>query len=155
MKIKGFTLLELLITMSLLLVVSTLSVVSYSYLLRKNEQQVLIDELKIALHYAKTQAFILGKTVFLNSIDDTPNWANGMFLSSLNYKTQRLERIHQWQWHHPRFSLTWDGVRIANQLSFSPNHARAISNGRFILMNHETRQQIIIILNRLGRVRIQ
>jgi prepilin-type N-terminal cleavage/methylation domain-containing protein len=154
MKIKGFTLLELLITLVLLVTLSTLSVVSYSYLLRKNEQQTIVDELRTAVQYAKIQALILGHPVTLAPLDASLNWSNGLVLSSWNKKTNKMEVLYQWQWHHPCWSLTWIGARSTDKVIFSNNPASAISNGRFTLMNPETHKTVVIILNRLGRIRI-
>jgi prepilin-type N-terminal cleavage/methylation domain-containing protein len=152
--IKGFTLLELLITMVLLTILATLSVSSYSYLVHKNEQQVIIDELKTAVQYAKMQALILGKSVSLEPIDQSFNWAHGLLLSTWNNKIHQSETLYQWQWHHPHWQLTWKGVYSKDKILFSDNPGGAISNGHFILINISTAQNKMIILNRLGRIRV-
>ncbi|MGC1182206.1 GspH/FimT family protein [Legionella sp.] len=153
MKIKGFTLLELLIILALIACLSVLGTASYSYLLRKNEQQVLVDELRTAVQYAKLQALILGKTVSLTPLDASLNWVHGMKLSTWNKKTNNSELLYQWQWHHPGWELTWSGARSSNRVIFSNNPTRAISNGHFTLLNADTRQNRVIILNRLGRIK--
>lgn len=65
-----------------------------------------------------------------------------------------MELIYQWQWSHPRWDLHWDGASSTKKITFSTYPGQAISNGRFILMNLETHEQIVIILNRLGRIRV-
>jgi prepilin-type N-terminal cleavage/methylation domain-containing protein len=153
MKLKGFTLLELLITMVLLLSLSMVAIASYSYFLRKNERQMLVDELKNSVQYAKSQALILNSTVFLTPIDDSLNWANGVRLVTKNKKTNKIETLYQWQWHYPRWQLSWSGVRPGNKIIFSNNPANAMCNGRFILTNRDREEPAEIILNRLGRIR--
>jgi prepilin-type N-terminal cleavage/methylation domain-containing protein len=155
MKIKGFTLLELLITLVLLACLSSLAAVSYSYLLRKNEQQVIMDELRTAVHYAKIQALILGHTVSLTPLDASLNWSKGMVLSTWRKKNNTMETLYQWQWHHPRWNLTWIGARSSERVIISNNPAGAISNGHFTLVNADTRQNVVLVLNRLGRIRIE
>jgi Tfp pilus assembly protein FimT len=154
MKIKGITLLELLVTMLLLFGLSIIAIASYAYLLQKNEQQVIIDELKSAIRYAKIQAIIRGIPVSLIPLNNSLNWADGMVLSTLNKKTNKMELIYQWQWRHPYWRLDWSGVNTLNKISFSNNPTQAISNGRFTLINTKNHKQVAIILNRLGRIRI-
>ena len=153
MKLKGFTLLELLITMMLVLSLFLVAIASYSSFLRKNERKTLVDELKNAVQYAKTQALILNSTVFLSPIDDSLNWANGLQLSTQNKKTNKIEPLYQWQWHHPRWQLSWIGARPGNRIIFSNNPANAMCNGRFILVSRDKDESTEIILNRLGRIR--
>ncbi|MDR3501840.1 MAG: GspH/FimT family protein [Legionella sp.] len=153
MKLKGFTLLELLITMLLLLSLSLVAIASYSYFLRKNERQTLVDELKNSVQYAKSQALILNSTVFLTPIDDSLNWANGLRLITKNKKTNKIETLYQWQWHHPHWQLSWSGARPGNRIVFSNNPANAMCNGRFVLTNRDRDERTEIILNRLGRIR--
>lgn len=154
MKIKGFTLLELLITMTLFISLSIIGIGSYTYFLKKNEQKTIIDELRTAIQYAKMQAIILGSPVHLAPLDTSSNWSNGMVLNFVNKKTNKMERIHQWQWNHPRWFLNWEGVGSANRIGFSTYPGQAISNGRFILINKDNQEQVTLILNRLGRIRV-
>lgn len=154
MKIKGFTLLELLITMVLLVTLSTIGVVSYSYLLQKNERQTMVDELRTIVHYAKIQALILGHPVFLSSLIDPSDWSHGIVLNTRSIKSNKIEVLYQWQWHHPQWSLTWNGMSTSDKVVFSNNPASAISNGRFTLINYHTHQQVSLVLNRLGRIKV-
>ncbi|KTC89028.1 pilus assembly protein [Fluoribacter dumoffii] len=154
MKIKGFTFLELLITMTLFIGLSTIGIASYTYFINKNEQQTLIDELRIAIQYAKIQAVIMGKPVSLMPLEGASDWSKGIVLCHLNKRTNQLERIYQWQWHHLRLSLSWEGTGSRNKLTFSNFPGQAISNGHFILVNKIYHTQTKLILNRLGRIRI-
>ncbi|MFJ1267767.1 GspH/FimT family protein [Legionella lytica] len=153
MKLKGFTLLELLLTLMLLLSLSLVAVASYSSFLHKNERQTLIDELKNSIAYAKTQALILNSPVVLTSLNDSLNWASGLRLSIKNKKTNKIETLYQWQWQHPRWQLSWIGARSGNRIIFSNNPANAMCNGRFILTSRDNDEPTEIILNRLGRIR--
>lgn len=154
MKIKGFTLIELLTTMLLFVILSTLAVSSYSYLFKQNEQQTIVNELKAAIHYAKIQAISLGTPLTLTSLDGTKNWSKGMLLGKFNRRTKKIERFYQWQWRHPGWELAWVGARSFEKIIFSNTPASAISNGHFTLINRDTNQKVVIILNRLGRLKI-
>lgn len=151
---KGFTFLELLITLSVVLILSIIGITSYSSLRQKNELQVIEDELKTVIHYAKIQSIILDKSVSLSPSSSSLNWAKGIKLSALNKKTGELKLLYQWQWQHPRWHITWRGVHSSNSLNFSKHLTHAISNGQFIVVNLDTHQKVIMILNRLGRIRV-
>lgn len=153
MKINGFTLFELLITMALLATLSVIATSSYSYFLRKNERQIILDGLRSSVHYAKIQALTLDTTVFLTPLDDSLTWTNGIMVSTKNKKTHNMKKLYQWQWHHLQWELNWVGARAGNRITFSNDPAKAISNGHFILKNTNTGEETIIVLNRLGRVR--
>jgi len=154
MKIKGFTLIELLITIVILVGLSSMGIASYAYLIRKNEQQMIIDQLKTAVQYAKIQAITLGNPVYLAPLDTNLDWSNGAILYTFNKKTNKSELVYQWQWHHPQWSITWTGINFAHKIMFTNNPANAISNGHFTLVNFQTGKQTVIILNRLGRIRV-
>lgn len=154
MKIKGFTLLELLITVALFVGLSLIGTTSYTYFTHKNEQQTIVDELRTAIQYAKIQALTQGHTVVLTPLEDSLNWSKGMNLTVWNKRTNQRELIYQWQWNHPHWYLTWNGINSVNKITFSINLAQAISNGRFILSNNKDTKQISIILNRLGRIKV-
>ncbi|WP_278043997.1 GspH/FimT family pseudopilin [Legionella santicrucis] len=150
----GFTLLELLITMTLFASLLIIGVSSYGYFTRKNEQQIIIDELRNAMQYAKVQAMIRGNSVFLMPLDASLNWSKGMILNSQNKQTNQVELIFQWQWNHPRWSLNWMGVSSNKKIVFSNNPTQAMCSGHFSLINNNTHEQITLILNRLGRIRV-
>lgn len=153
-KARGFTLLELLITMALFVGLSIIGISSYHYFMRNNEQQIIIDELRTALQYAKIQALIINNPVFLTPLDASLNWSKGMSLNSLNKKINQVALIYQWQWNHPHWSLDWVGVSSKNKIFFSNNPTQAISNGHFNLINNNTHKQVTLVLNRLGRIRV-
>jgi type IV fimbrial biogenesis protein FimT len=152
---KGFTLIELLTTLAILGCLSILSFGSYSYLMRANEQQIIIDELKTAIQYAKMQALGLDNSVILTPLDSSHNWAKGMVLSTWDKKTNTLKILYQWQWNHPCWILMWKGLHSSDKIIFSSYLASAMSNGHFTLSNRVLNQNISIILNRLGRVRVE
>jgi Tfp pilus assembly protein FimT len=155
MKIKGFTFLELLITLSIVMILSIIGIASYSSLIQKNELQVIEDELRVAIDYAKIQSIMLEQTVSLSPLTSSLNWAEGAKLSVLNKKTGELRLLHQWQWQHSRWSIAWRGVRSSSSLNFSNHLTHAISNGQFSVVNLDTQQEVTMVLNRLGRVRVK
>ncbi|MGL5742497.1 MAG: hypothetical protein ACRCXC_08075 [Legionella sp.] len=62
--------------------------------------------------------------------------------------------IYYWQWHHPRWILNWSGVSSKDKIIVSNTPYQAISNGHFTLINRHTNEQVMLILNRLGRIKV-
>jgi prepilin-type N-terminal cleavage/methylation domain-containing protein len=155
MKIKGFTLIEVLITMIFLAGFFLLSITSISFVRYKNERQTIIDEIRTAIQYAKIQATILGHPVSLAPFDASWNWSRGMTLTGYNNKKNTSALLYQWHWHHPRWKITWSGVGVLNKITLSNNPLSAISNGQFLLFNSYTKERVVIILNKLGRIKIK
>lgn len=147
---KGFSLIELIFLITILSIMATLGAVSLTHFKNKNERQVILDEIRTAVLYAKTQALQQGKPVYLTPLEDEHNWAKGMRLRFMQAQEQSL---YQWQWHHPQWHISWNGARTSNAIIFSNKPAQAISNGKFTLTNSQTKEKIIVILNRLGRLR--
>ncbi|BCA95375.1 type IV pilus protein [Legionella antarctica] len=156
MKIKGLALIEVLITLILLAALTLLCVTSASFLTYKNERQTLVDEIKMAIHYAKIQAIVLGHPVSLTPLNQSLNWATGMVLNKYtNKRDDTSARIYQWHWHHPHWSITWSGVSSFDKIILSNTPVSAISNGQFELFNTYTKERVVIILNKLGRIKIK
>lgn len=154
MKIKGFTLIEVLIVLGILVGLILLSVGSSTQLISKNEQQTLIDDIRTVIQYARIQAHALGHTVYLAPLSPDFDWSKGIVLSHYNYQLKQNEVLYQWQWHHPHWRLSWSGVTSSNKISLSNNTINSISNGTFTLSNLLTKVKKVIILNRLGRIKI-
>ena len=153
MKLNGFTLIEVLVTLVLLAVLTLISFNSASFLRHKNERQIIIDELSTAIQYAKIQAISLGHPVSLTALDNELNWSKGMLLTQDNSKKDKTI-LYQWQWHHPRWNIVWSGANVSQKIIFSNNPVSAISNGKFVIFDPYTKEQVVIILNRLGRIRL-
>ena len=153
MKLKGFTLIEVLVTLVLLVGLTLISFNSASFLRHKNERQIIIDELGTAIQYAKIQAISLGHPVYLTSLDNQLNWSKGMVLTQDNNKNDKTI-LYQWQWHHPGWNVVWSGANVSQKIILSNNPVNAISNGKFIIFDPFTKESVVIILNRLGRIRL-
>ncbi|MBA2649043.1 MAG: prepilin-type N-terminal cleavage/methylation domain-containing protein [Legionella sp.] len=153
LRIKGFTLIELLFTMTILSVLTLIGTASFGLLKQKNEKQVMYDEIKTIVYYAKLKAIQLGSSVNLVPVDPELDWSKGMLLIQVEKKTNQKRRIQHWEWQHPNWHITWKGFQSSKQITFSNTPARSMSNGQFILQNKTRDDKLLILLNRLGRVR--
>lgn len=152
---KGFTLIELLFTLFLVSVILLYGLMSFSSLLSRNEKQVILDEIRLIVNYAKIQAINSGKTLCLSSLNKTANWSNGAQLLEGVQSSTQTSIVHQWQWYHPHWIIKWSGITSSEKIVISPDPLRAISNGHFNVINPHTKEEIVITLNRLGRVKIE
>lgn len=154
MKIKGFTLIELVVTLAIISGLAALGLITSSFIVKKNERQILIDEISNAVQYAKINAVILGTTVYLVPLDDALNWSKGAILKKLDVKKNKMVLVHQWQWHHSNWTVTWSGVNATDKIIVSSNLMKAISNGHFDLHNVYTKEDARVVLNKLGRLKV-
>ena len=72
---RGFTLVELMITLALLAIVATIAVPNFVQFIRNNQVQAKADELKTFLQYARGQAVATRKSYVLTTGVDT--WSIG------------------------------------------------------------------------------
>ncbi|HHT9950269.1 TPA: GspH/FimT family pseudopilin [Legionella pneumophila] len=154
MKITGFTLLETMLALALLLGLLLLGSWSFFSLIQSNERESLVNSIKTAIQYSKIQAIHLGHPIYLLPFGSNENWSRGMVLAKLNRKSNKTELIYQWQWSSNSWNINWKGVDSNHRIIISNIPNRAMSNGKFILNNRRTNEKIVVTLNRLGRVRV-
>ena len=155
MRTKGLTLIEVLFTLVLIGILSLLGIASFARWIGENEKKVILDEVRIAVQYSRIQALSRGNPVTLSPLDVKQNWSKGIVLTQYNKAINQVELLYQWQWDHPHWLLEWSGISSSNKIILSNNPVSAISNGHFDLTNYRTKERVVIILNRLGRLRIE
>ncbi|HAT2008673.1 TPA: pilus assembly protein [Legionella pneumophila] len=154
MKITGFSLLETVLALALLLGLLLLCSWSLFSLIQNNERETLVNSIKTAIQYSKIQAIHLGHPIYLLPFGSNENWSRGMVLADLNRKSNKTELIYQWQWSSNSWNINWKGVDSNYRIIISNIPNRAMSNGKFILNNRRTNEKVVVTLNRLGRVRV-
>lgn len=148
---KGFTLLEMIMVLFIVSILSFIGIQSMPNFMSRNEKEILIDEIKMAVDYAKTRSVNAGKRLKLLPLDNDLNWSKGAQL--LEVKTQKID--HVWQWRHAHWAVYWQGVHASKTILLTPNPMNAISNGHFNLINLDTKEEVHLVLNRLGRLKIE
>lgn len=145
----GFTLLEVLIcialTSSLLLLTLTLNL-GFS---QKNQADIVAEEIKFALHYARDRAFKNDLPLTLAPLEKGRDWSKGMILFA-----EKDTILHQWEWHSKQVHVKWHGFRSEDYLTFSTALQHSTANGRFLIVT-DSQYKIQIIVNRLGHLRQQ
>lgn len=154
MKNKGFTLIEILVTLGVVLSLALACSISFNWFTRKNEQAVLLNELSAAIQSARMLAVSSGHPLTIEPIEGL-DWARGYALTRFNSKTKTNEFVHHWKLLHPYWGLQWSGAGGINKIIVSPDPINAISNGTFTLTNYRTHECKKLVLNRLGRLKIK
>ncbi|OGV51636.1 MAG: hypothetical protein A3F46_08375 [Legionellales bacterium RIFCSPHIGHO2_12_FULL_42_9] len=157
MKINdGFTLIELVVTVSVLAVIFCFVLGFNHAFFVKNKIYVLEKQLINGLHYSRNRAFILGRDVTLNPIEASGDWSAGMILfvdNPRHYYTKQDKLIYTWQWQQsPRLKLVWRGFRSTDYLTFAKTLRRSTVNGHFVILQDGVEVRRIVV-NRLGRTK--
>lgn len=154
MQHQGFTLIEALFALGIAGILACLSVASLTYIIKKNDQESLLGEMRALIKYAKIQALASGEALYLAPKDPNLDWSNGVQLVQTEKKTGATKILYQWQWRHPHWQITWKGVSSKDKINLPKSLNHAISNGHFLLKNIQSHIQIKLSLNRIGRLRM-
>lgn len=150
----GFTLMELLLCLSLIAIIGFFSLTYIPSLYKKNHLEAITADIKTAIHTAKLQALVMGKTLALTRIPDAKDWSQGMLLFVDNDKhqfTSDIKPLYQWHWKSTGTHVSWQGFSSRDYLLFATDLNSSVTNGSFKIQNNG--QQVKLIVNRVGRVR--
>jgi type IV fimbrial biogenesis protein FimT len=145
---QGFTLVELIVTLSILGIAAAIAIPAAGEMIARNRQEALKDEVEKILHNARTQAIIQRRTVEVCGTGDgkkcSANWADGWLVRTSSGQILQLTRLPTHD------ALRWQG--FSDNIRFRDNGTTPTSNGRFYQCY---RQQVAwqLIISRQGRVR--
>ncbi len=147
---QGFTLIELMITLSILTIAISLAVPAMADLVARNQQQALRMQVQDTLQKARARAVLQRQTVVLCGSEDTlscsGNWANG-WITQEEASQQTLHVIQL----ATADKLRWSGFGD-QRIRFYDNGTSPWSNGRFYQC-YKQRIAWQLILSRQGRLR--
>ncbi len=157
---QGFTLVELLVTLTVLAVVLAIAIPTFNSSLESVRQRTLVNQLLADLNFARSRAITTRRPVSLcagaASCDDQAMWsgqvlifddldANGMIdETDVTLRTTAVTPSHSWKWRN---------FRQQRHMTFKPDGTTHSLNGTFILCRHETPLRKIVI-NITGRARL-
>ncbi len=153
-KVAGLTLIELLLGLALMAIVLFFCNPFAESVFKKNQLELLVDEIKSAIHYAKTEVLLHGESLLLAPLAGSDDWSTGMMLFVDNKAHQYHEGsklIHEWHWRPSDFIISWQGFQSNQYLLFATDISRSAVNGHFLIKNNSLQHQLIV--NRLGRVK--
>lgn len=147
---QGFTLVELLITVSLIAIISSIAVPALGNLIAYNRQQALLTQVQDAVQKARTKAVMHRQTIVLCGTNDgatcTRDWGSGWL--TLAEGTEEILDVTQLA---PANELRWSG--FGNQRVRFIENGTSRNNGRFYqCYKHRIAWQLI--LSRQGRLKL-
>lgn len=151
----GFTFIELCITLFLLTLIGYFSYSSIAAVYKKNQWQVLVDEAKGAISFAKIHSMLGNQPLVLSRLPGSTEWADGMLLFVDNKEHEYrfgVNIIHEWHWHKSNIHVEWHGFQSKTSLIFSSDLRKSTCNGRF-LFTSPSHASTTLWINRLGRVK--
>jgi prepilin-type N-terminal cleavage/methylation domain-containing protein len=143
---RGFTLLEICLTLSLMLIFASLGTTSFHRLYLAQQEHLLQRHLLKALSFARVEAIHLNQAV---TISPTPQWRNGWIVTADNKHVLAQFKVPQ----TPVMMISWKSFPQRQWIRFLPTGTTDYQNGRFTITYPLARTAIII--NQSGRVRTQ
>ena len=158
---QGFTLVELLITLSVLAVITAIAVPAMTNLINSIGQQTQVNQLLADLNFARSQAITSRRTVSLcageTSCNGLARWKSQIIVfedldanGALDEHEQPL-RISTITANH---AWKWGNFRNRRYMSFKPNGTTHSLNGTFTLCRDNEALKAVVI-NITGRTRLR
>lgn len=160
---RGFTLLELMVTLSILLIVATAGVSLYREVKESIHADVVIHRLRAAMNYAHSEAILRGQTVVLCPSGDQKtchkDWSLGHMVfvdvdgnHRLSHETALLRTYPGLQGHG---KFIWRGFHSQDYIEWLPFGVNRQQNGTMVYCSPEADERYArgIIVNKTGRTR--
>ena len=155
-KDNGFTLIEVLLSLSIVATLLFFTLPFESFFYKKNQAQVIQSDIQSAVRYAKTHALAIGENVILTPLQGSTDWSLGMLMLVDNAKhgyTSNAQLIHEWHWKKSGVAVSWRGFQSKHYLLFAADPRQNSVNGSFLIKTGPN-YTVKLLLNKLGRIRI-
>lgn len=160
--LSGFTLLELLATLGIISILSSIALPALSTLVKKNRADAIQSLLRSAIYTTRVTALSDNSITVLCPLDAGScgsDWNRGFMIFTDHNNDRTIDQddtlIEYHQLNRPGFEISWRASAGRNFLRFSPTGI-AREFGRFTLC-HQSRDMSLarsIVVNRHGRLRI-
>ncbi|MGK9065742.1 GspH/FimT family pseudopilin [Stutzerimonas chloritidismutans] len=157
---QGFTLVELLITLTVLAVLLSIAIPTFNSSLESVRQRTLVNQLLADLNFARNRAITTRQPVSICAgaagCDDQAMWSGHVLIfddvdgngaideSDSTLRTTAVTASHSWKWRN---------FRQQRYMTFKPDGTTHSLNGTFILCRQNTPLKKIVI-NLTGRARL-
>ena len=164
--LNGFTLTELLVTLSITSILLTSATPMFSGILLNNRAASLTNNLLTALQAARSEAIKRNQDVTIckssDSLTCSGNWSDGWIIFSDIDHDRRLDvlngdtLIQAQKYAGIEFSINWNAFRSDNYIQYSSEGFIHSNNGTFKLCppDNDAHYARAIIINRVGRARV-
>lgn len=151
---RGFTLIELMIVLSLIALLAVLCVPALIHIKQKNNLTRVEHELISALMLARNQSVTQNKPLNLVPSHPSNNWSYGMMLIDSHEKDDMPQKaLQHFDWSDSKVVISWHGFASDKALRFSPDFKTSDCSGHFLLKYAKLPVRKLIV-NRLGRIRL-
>lgn len=147
---RGFTILELMVTIAVLAILATIAVPAYQSLGRSSAIRAASNDLVAALHFARTQAIKRDREIQICGSDNqtscTGQWDAGWIIKRVDGAGSRLA-VH-------RVKSTRVDIEFNRQyIVFDPNGFARGHNGTFTIQSDGYGYKTCLIIAQTGRIR--
>lgn len=155
----GFSLIELMITLAIVLIVALFSVQEFSNFFEHRKQRIFMQQLYHDLKWARVEAIVLSIPVTIQPYNDqldiiTNTWCDGWIIFK-NADNNGLEKAAQILKRHSGLQdchITFSSFPELAYFQFSPEGSSDYQNGTFRFYD-QSNVSMEIIVNQTGRVR--
>lgn len=152
---NGYTLIEILIALTLLIVLLMFSSQSYQHIKAAIESRVVLSRLITLIHYARSEAIRIGRKVIICKSKDgftcSGSWSDGQLVFTNEQKPHVLLAFGAVK----EGALSFQAFQSSDFLRFMPSGATFEQNGSFIYrLNHANKPVWILIVEKSGRIRV-
>ncbi len=157
----GFTLLELLITITIISILASLGIPSIKIFYDKHLLHTHTNEIVFDLHIARSEAIknrtetTLCKSSEFAACDNKREWHEGWIIFSDTNQNRQFDDNEKLIRHrppsHPSITINYSGFRGKNRVSYSPLGTPSTFNGSFKIKN--STQENKVVISRAGRIR--
>lgn len=153
-KKKGFTWMEILVSLSVIVILATLSMITYHDFLLQNAVSATVDQLTKAMLYARSQAVLQNAKVVLCGSRDKlrcdGDWQAGQIVLCRDKLLRAFPSISH------RLRVSWTGSFNENAaIFFAEDGTTAGQQGSFELYNLKQRLLAKIVVTHSGRLRLE
>lgn len=154
----GFSLLEITFVVAILTTI-LLSVIPYwqSFIVNYRMKER-VDSLQSAINFSRNLALKERLPLVVRPIVDK-EWSKGLCLfvddDGTHQLTERKKLLRSWQWDDRLLSVSWHGFRSDHYLKFSDDLLKSSLSGRFVVSANSNNIKKSVIINRLGRSRVE
>ena len=151
-KIQGFTLLELLVAITLLIIVASVACINYSPLINRIRVNTMSHQLTSIIQFAQLNALTYQQQMILTPYQQQ-NWSSGWKLFSTDQTTGQQTLLREFSNTHNNLHIQLAAFPQADKLQWQADGLLTQNNGHFTISLDSIQQQLII--NKAGRIRTE